>query len=107
MKILKLPLLILIGCYMLCSAGCSKSGADCFTSAGEVTLEERILPDFDSLVLNDNVNLILTYDSMPIQTVAVEAGKNLLRGITTEVSNGELIIHNLNVCNWVRSFNKP
>lgn len=85
--------------------GCNKSGAGCFEGTGDVVLEKRQVPAFDSIQLNDNVNLILTQDS--VYSVSVEAGQNLLPGILTEVIDNQLIIHNTNTCNWTRSYNKP
>lgn len=55
--------------------------------------------------MNDNVNVILTYDT--VSSVSVEAGGNIIGGITTEVVNRNLIIHNTNICNWTRSFENP
>jgi hypothetical protein len=107
MKTLKFFLWALAGGCLVGAAGCSKSAVDCFTSTGSIVRESRILPGFDSIVLNDNVNLILTCDSSSSNTVTVEAGENLMPGITTEVVNGQLVIHNRNTCNWVRSYDKP
>jgi hypothetical protein len=86
-------------------AGCQKGGADCFTSTGKIITEERILSSFDSIEMNDNVNLILTQDS--VQKVEVEAGENIIGKISTEVIDRQLVIHNHNTCNWVRSYSKP
>ena len=55
--------------------------------------------------MHDNVTVILTHDSS--DKIVVEAGKNIISGITTEVVDRNLIIHNRNSCNWVRNYEKP
>ncbi|HOY30592.1 MAG TPA: DUF2807 domain-containing protein [Bacteroidales bacterium] len=84
---------------------CKKENlCDCFKSTGKITTEERTTEPFNSIYLDDNVNLILTRDS--IFSVKAEAGKNLLPLIRTRVENGSMYISNDNKCNWVRSY-KP
>jgi hypothetical protein len=85
-------------------SGCSKSG-ECITNTGTIIREERRLGDFDSINVQDYVNLILTQDS--VNRVVVEAGENVISGITTEVVNNELLINNTLRCNWLRSYSKP
>jgi hypothetical protein len=86
-------------------SGCGKPGGECFTNSGPVIFQERDVSDFDSIDVRDYVNLILTQDS--VNRVTVEAGKNIIGGITTEVVNRELRIDNRNSCNWLRDYNKP
>lgn len=86
-------------------AGCSKNGVNCGESTGAIVRMERILPDFDSIIVRDYVNLILTND--PVTKVEVEAGENIIDGITTEVVDNRLEISNNNRCNWLRSYAKP
>jgi len=83
------------------TSGCSKEG-DCLTNTGDTISEIRSLSDFDSISLNDYVNLILTQN--PVPSVRVIAGKNIIKGITTEVIDRTLVIHNQNTCNWLRSY---
>ena len=83
---------------------CSKS-SDCFTSTGKVIRQTRNIPDFDSIVAEQNVDIILTQDTL--NSVVVEAGEKIINGITTTFQNGHLIITNTNTCNWVRSYDSP
>jgi len=83
---------------------CSKS-SDCFTSTGKVIKQTRNIPNFDSIVAEQNVDIILTQDT--INSVVVEAGENIIKGITTTFQDGKLIIGNTNTCNWVRSYDSP
>ena len=75
---------------------------DCFKSTGEIITEVRMVAKFDKLYVEDNVNVFITIDS--IREVRIEAGKNLIPLITTEVVNNQLTIKNNNRCNWVRSY---
>jgi len=86
-------------------SACQKEGGSCFTNTGKIIRQDRQLSDFDSISLNDYVNLILTQDTMNL--VSVEAGQNIVDGITTTVIDRQLVIHNRNECNWLRSYTKP
>ena len=75
------------------------------TSSGEIILQERDIPAFDSIEVYDYVNLFISQDT--IYKIVVESGKNIIGGIETTVENRNLVIHNTNGCNWVRNYNKP
>ncbi|MCF8233391.1 MAG: DUF2807 domain-containing protein [Bacteroidales bacterium] len=75
---------------------------DCFKSTGRIVTEEREGGSFNFIYLNDNVNLILTQDT--INSIAVEAGENLIDGVETSLHNNQLRILNHNSCKWVRSY---
>jgi len=86
-------------------SSCKKDPGDCFKSTGEVITEDRQIEDFSIIVLNDNVDLLLT--SSNSNTLTVSAGKNLMSKIITETSGDTLTISNNNSCNWIRSYNVP
>ncbi|MCX6245495.1 MAG: DUF2807 domain-containing protein [Bacteroidetes bacterium] len=96
---------LVISAMVIGISSCSKTGADCFTSTGEVTREARHVDDFDTIIANENVDIVITQDT--VNSLEVEAGTNIIPGITTEVANRELTIGNSNRCNWVRSYDKP
>jgi hypothetical protein len=75
---------------------------DCFKGTGKVITEIRTPFDFTRIELNDNINLIITQDS--INKISVEGGEKLLSNIQTEFVDSKLIIKNNNKCNWVRSY---
>jgi putative autotransporter adhesin-like protein len=80
---------------------------DCFKSTGKIETEDRtVAGSFNTINVNDNVNLVYTDDSIT-PGISVQAGNNLLSEITTEVQNNQLILHNNNKCNWVRKFGIP
>ena len=75
---------------------------ECFTSSGNVILEEREISGFTKINLTDNVDLLIEYGSD--NKIYVEAGENLIDNIKTSVKDGMLYIKNENSCNWARSF---
>jgi len=81
------------------TVSCKKAGL--FQEAGITT--KAILPvdSFDEIILNDKINLILTYDS--VEKVTIEAGKNLIRNINLTVSGKKLNIHDNNAYKWSRN----
>ena len=83
---------------------CNKGGM-CFSNSGNVIMQERPVMPFDSIDLGDNVNLVLTQDT--VARITVEAGNRIVSGITTEIHNRQLYIRNLNTCKWLRSYDKP
>jgi len=89
------------------SLSCSDAGPlDCFTSTGNIVRVEREVGNFNSILLEDNVNLHLRQAGQ--NKLEVEGGENLLPKIITSVNaQGVLEISNENTCNWVRSYDKP
>lgn len=96
-------LIALIPAFLL--LGACQGGGKCFTNSGPVIMQERPVSPFDSIDLADNVDLVITQDS--VERITVEAGSNLISGITTDIIDGQLNIRNLNTCNWLRSYDKP
>jgi hypothetical protein len=84
---------------------CGKNGGACVSNSGPISRQVRNVADFNQVNLNDNVSLILTTDT--ISPLIVEAGQNIIGGITTKVENGQLTIGNSNTCNWLRDYSKP
>lgn len=96
-------MLILI---LLFSSSCEKfQPGDCFKNTGEITEESRELTAIKYLHMYNNVDVYVKYD--PNYSVLVKAGKNVIPGIKTSVSEQTLTIENVNSCNWVRSFDNP
>ena len=98
-------LLFLIVIVLVGWTGCKKSGVNCLTSNGKTIRQDRLLQDFDSIDVQDYVNLILSQDSL--NKVTVESGQNIINGITTQVIDRQLVIRNTNKCNWLRSYDVP
>lgn len=96
-------LLLLAVCFF---HGCQKDDGSCITSTGKITRENRTALPFHYVEVNDNINLFLTQDTA-FYSIVVEAGENLIQGITTETDSGRLVLRNRNTCNWLRSFSVP
>lgn len=100
-----IPDLLLIMATLMIVSACGKDGGVCFSNSGPVIIQDRLISSFDSIALYDNVDLVITQDTTC--SVRVEAGQNIIYGITTTVTDNTLIIHNTNSCNWLRSYDKP
>jgi hypothetical protein len=89
--------------FVLLAFSCKKGEeAGCFTPTGDIQKETRVLENFTKMTLYDNINVILVPGSENL--AEVEAGENLIPGISTKIENGELIITNENRCNFTRSY---
>jgi hypothetical protein len=95
-------IIICISAFVSCQ---KENMGDCLKSTGEVLFEEREVIRFDTIIIHNVINLILTNEKK--HAVTVEAGKNLLPFIETSVEDGKLIIRNNNKCNFVRSYKVP
>jgi hypothetical protein len=85
---------------------CNKENAcDCIHGTGTIVQEERQLPVFHSVYVEDNVNLIFQEDT--VQKILVQAGKQLIKLVKTEMRGDELYIHNDNKCNFSRRYDIP
>ena len=71
---------------------------ECFKRTGNIVKEDMQVADFTTIMINDNVEVLLRNDSSNI--VTVEAGSNLIQSIKTEVEGDILKITNENTCNW-------
>lgn len=92
--------------YVLCILfisnffSCKKENAwDCVKTAGKTISENRTLPPFHTIIIEDKIDVYLKQDQW---NVLVKAGKNLIRNITTEVKSETLYIRNNNKCNFIR-----
>lgn len=85
---------------------CSKDDGICIGSTGKTITQDRTGLPYHYVEVYDNINLILTQNSA-LTGIKVEAGENLIDGITTEIDSGRLVLRNRNSCNWLRSFEVP
>ena len=107
MNIRKVPHIAWLFLLAVFLTGCSEDGGfDCLMPTGDMKRELRVVSPYHFIELHDNINLILTQDTL-VNSLEVEAGENLMPGITTEVEQGRLVIRNENTCNWVRKFDIP
>jgi hypothetical protein len=99
-------ILALFSGLILFITSCNEDDGVCVSSTGKIITEDRGNQSFNRILVYDNINLILTQDSS-INNIKVEAGENLIRGISTEIDSGKLVLRNTNTCNWLRSFEVP
>lgn len=84
---------------------CKKENmCDCIKRTGKIEKETRSIKGFNKIFVNNNVHVFITQDT--VFEVEVEAGKNIIPFIITEVSDSTLIIKNNNRCNWARAYGK-
>src|SRR5688500_16786663 len=82
-------------------SGCEEK-PDCFKGTGPLTSEERPAGQVNRLELRCNADVFIHPSDE--NRIRVTCGANLVDKIDTELKEGNLIIRNLNRCNWVRSF---
>src|SRR5690606_9899233 len=96
---------IFFSLIMICIVvSCSKKdgSAGCFQKPGDVITDDRFLSSFNSVVLKNDINLVLIKDT--INQLQLKAPKNLMSGISSDIKNGTLIIQNNNGCEFTRSY---
>jgi len=96
-------LLIFVSFTLIMLSSCEKDDfCNCLENEGSQISETRTFPDFERIEMNNNVDIILTPDS--VSYAILTCGKNLADGIKTEVVDGWLKVRNINRCNWLRDF---
>jgi hypothetical protein len=99
MKNLNLSFTLIV--FSLFFSNC-KHADDLVTSYGDETTETREVESFDKILAGEKFDIELVQDSAKAGTIEMTAGSNVIKGYTTKVNNGELIIANDNKYNWVR-----
>lgn len=79
----------------------SESASDCFQTSGNIIQQEIVVPDFERILVNRDVELIV---SQGPQKIVVETGENLIGDVAVEVVGNQLILTDNNTCNFVRDF---
>lgn len=124
----RLLVFLLSASGLLVTVSCQKGGK-CLSNSGPTISQERPVSPSEKIKtidLADNVNLYIAQG--PTTKVTVEAGSNIISGITTDIHYDTttykikidsvtikdsvaidtiLSIRNLNMCNWLRSYDRP
>lgn len=100
--IIKMKKLVYILCLVSLLACNSEDAGDCFQKAGSMVQEEINVVDFEKILVNRDVELILKQGSE--HKVIIETGKNLLNDVSANVENNQLILVDNNNCNYVRDY---
>jgi hypothetical protein len=80
----------------------SDNALDCLQTAGPTVVQEVEVVDFDKILVNRGVELILKQSEA--HKVTIETGSNLLNDIEVTVEGGQLLLTNKNTCNLVRDY---
>ena len=96
--------LISVMLILLLGGGCGADAPDCFKSSGDLEQVTLEVPDFSSITVFENVQLVVKFG--PEQEVVLETGKNLRPDVTAEVVDGVLELRDPNSCNFFRSYGK-
>jgi hypothetical protein len=80
----------------------SENANDCFQKAGAVIQQEIEVGNFDKILVNRDVTLVVKESTVP--SVLIETGSNLINDVVVKVENNQLILTDNNTCNLVRDF---
>ena len=80
----------------------NEDGNDCFQKTGTIIQKEIFVGDFDKILVNRNVELIIKEG--PEFTVVIQSGKNLINDVEAVVVGNELKLIDNNTCNYVREY---
>jgi len=98
---MKKILIIFIGALLM--ACDTENVNDCFQKSGMIVTQEFDVPMFTKIKVNRDVSLILKEG--PVQKVVIETGENLLNDVSVSVTDGQLVLTENNICNFVRDYN--
>ncbi|BAO74957.1 head GIN domain-containing protein [Winogradskyella sp. PG-2] len=80
----------------------SKDANDCFQTSGSVIQKEITVSNFESILVNRDIELIIKDASE--YKVTVETGENLINDVKVEIIGNQLVLNDNNSCNYVREF---
>lgn len=80
----------------------SENANNCFQTAGSLVQKEVIVDDFDKILVNRDIELIIKEGEL--QKVIIETGENLLNDIEVSVENSQIILTDNNTCNYFRDY---
>lgn len=80
----------------------SEDASDCFQTEGNIVQTEVMLADFERILVNRDVELIVKEGSE--YKVVIESGSNLINDIEVIVVDNQLQLTDNNSCNYVRAY---
>lgn len=95
----KLTYLVVLLLVFSCN---SEDANDCFQTAGTTIQQAVSVPDFERILVNRDVELIL--NEAPDFSVIIETGENLLNDVKAIVVGNQLQLTDNNTCNMVREY---
>lgn len=80
----------------------SEDANDCFQTSGNIIQEEVEVLDFERILVNRDIELIITEAAE--YKVTIETGENLINDVKVEVIENRLVLIDNNTCNYVRDY---
>ncbi|WP_369992562.1 head GIN domain-containing protein [Winogradskyella sp.] len=80
----------------------SENANDCFQTSGDIIQQEFEVSDFERILVNRDIELIITQASD--YKITVETGENLINDVKVEVIGNRLVLTDDNTCNYVRDY---
>ncbi|WP_138432978.1 head GIN domain-containing protein [Winogradskyella algicola] len=80
----------------------SEDANDCFQTSGSIIQQEVDVVDFERILVNRGIELIIT--EAPEYKVTIETGENLINDVKVEVFGDRLVLTDDNTCNYVRDY---
>src|SRR5690554_2684249 len=95
----KILYLFVFTCFFSCD---SEDATDCFQKTGNITQKEVVVDEFEKILVNRNIELILK--EAPEIHVLIETGENLMNDVEVVVVENQLRLTDNNSCNFVRDY---
>lgn len=80
----------------------SEDANDCFQTSGDIIQQEVAVLDFERILVNRDIELIISEASD--YKITIETGENLLNDVKAEVIENRLVLTDNNTCNYVRDY---
>ncbi|PWJ42752.1 GIN domain-containing protein [Sediminitomix flava] len=100
MKRIVPSLLIFVFCF-----SCTEQ--NCFVEKGQKVKIEISVSDFDSLLISDQVEVILSYNENGNHELTLESYEGYLPSITHTQEGRTLSLGDNGICNWTKDFHRP
>ncbi|MDB9721043.1 DUF2807 domain-containing protein [Winogradskyella sp.] len=94
-KLIYISLLLIFACN-------SEDANDCFQTSGTIIQEEVDVPNFERILVNRDIELIIK--EATDYKVTVETGENLINDVEVVVVGNQLVLIDNNNCNYVRDY---
>lgn len=94
-KLIYISLLLIFACN-------SEDVNDCFQTAGTIIEEVKVVPNFERILVNRGIEIIIK--EAPNYKVTVSTGKNLINDVVVAVVGNQLVLTDNNNCNYVRDY---
>ncbi|MFC0604122.1 head GIN domain-containing protein [Winogradskyella pulchriflava] len=80
----------------------SEDANDCFQTSGHIIQEEVTVSNFEKILVNRGVELIIK--EATDYKVTIETGENLINDVKAEIVGDQLVLTDNNTCNYVRDY---